>query len=218
MNHVRGPAGGTGLLRLGLIALAWTGAGCEQTTSSGSPDATAPDAAADSTSGDAADDGTGTSGDVGDDRAETSIPETGAGADGSAPDADSGLMVDPDAAAPGTFCALSGSIVWTDHGPVQTPGAASAPDLAWLQLPSGFCAHSFATVKMARQIRFAPDGLVFAASPTATTTGGANNGVAGIVVLPDDDHDGVADSNLTFLSRLPAVQGLMFANGYFYYQ
>src|SRR5262249_24602279 len=50
------------------------------------------------------------------------------------------------------------------------------------------------------------------------TTGGANNGIAGIVVLPDDNRDGFADSNITFLSNLPSVQGLMFASGYFYYQ
>jgi glucose/arabinose dehydrogenase len=38
------------------------------------------------------------------------------------------------------------------------------------------------------------------------------------VVLPDDDHDGVADTSITFQSGLPAVQGLMFADAFFYYQ
>ena len=37
-------------------------------------------------------------------------------------------------------------------------------------------------------------------------------------MLPDDDHDGVADTSILFLDNLPAVQGLMFADGFFYYQ
>jgi glucose/arabinose dehydrogenase len=99
------------------------------------------------------------------------------------------------------------------------PGAGGAiPDLAWLHLPVGFCSHYFATVKTARQLKFAPGGELFAASPTQGTTGGAGDGIAGIVVLPDDNHDGNADLNITFLDNLPAVQGLMFTTGYFYYQ
>lgn len=38
------------------------------------------------------------------------------------------------------------------------------------------------------------------------------------MVLPDDDHDGTADTPTTFLSGLPATQGLLFTNGYLYYQ
>jgi glucose/arabinose dehydrogenase len=71
---------------------------------------------------------------------------------------------------------------------------------------------------MARQLRFAPDGHLFVASPSMGTTGGSNNGSNAIVVLPDDDHDGVADSNVSFLSSLPATQGLLFTGGYFYFQ
>jgi hypothetical protein len=37
-------------------------------------------------------------------------------------------------------------------------------------------------------------------------------------VLPDDDRDGVADTTLTFLNDLPATQGILFHDGYFYYQ
>jgi glucose/arabinose dehydrogenase len=92
------------------------------------------------------------------------------------------------------------------------------PDLAWLHLPSGFCAHSFATVHAARQLKFAPNGDLFVASPTRPTIGGAADGVGGVVVLPDDDHDGVADKNITFLDGLAATQGLMFASGHLYYQ
>jgi glucose/arabinose dehydrogenase len=119
---------------------------------------------------------------------------------------------------PGSFCSLPGSVVWSPDGPVVVPGSNGVPDLTWLRLPAGFCAHSFATVKTARQLKFAPGGDLFVASPSKATTGGANNGINGIVALPDDDHDGVADANLVFLDGLPAVQGLMFADGFFYYQ
>jgi glucose/arabinose dehydrogenase len=86
-------------------------------------------------------------------------------------------------------------------------------------LPAGFCAHYFGTVADARQLRFAPGGELFVASPTSATTGGDTIGaLAGIVVLPDDNHDGYADTPVTFMSGLPSVQGLLFANGSFYYQ
>ncbi len=51
------------------------------------------------------------------------------------------------APAPSTpFCALPGSVVWTAQGASVVPGvdASAAPDLSWLSLPAGFCAHYFA--------------------------------------------------------------------------
>jgi glucose/arabinose dehydrogenase len=126
-----------------------------------------------------------------------------------------------DATAPGgAFCSLPGSVVFTAKGPRVVPGAdASAPSLAWLSLPAGFCAHYFATLGNTRQLRFAPDGRLFAASPTQSAMGGASHaGIASIVVLPDDDHDGVADRNVTYLGQLPSTQGLLFTGGYLYFQ
>jgi glucose/arabinose dehydrogenase len=133
---------------------------------------------------------------------------------------DQGLPPDLDALPPsGAFCSLPGSVVFTAQGPQVVPGAkVQTPSLDWLTLPVGFCAHYFARVPDARQLRFAPDGHLFVASPTTSTTGGAGNGVAGIVVVPDDDGDGVADKNVTYLGSLPSVQGLMFNGGYFYFQ
>ena len=117
------------------------------------------------------------------------------------------------------FCDLPGSVQNTANGIVVVPGgAAGVPDLGFLNLPVGFCAHFFATLGNARQLRFAPGGELFVASPTTGTTGGGPGGKAAIVVLPDDDHDGMADTAETFLSGLPSTQGMMFANGYFYYQ
>ena len=116
-------------------------------------------------------------------------------------------------------CQLPGAVQFTAAGPVTVPGGSSSwPSLSFLHLPNGFCAHYFGTVGNARQLRFAPGGELFVASPTQATTGGGPNGLAAIVALPDDNLDGVADAPSTFLSGLPATQGLLFANGYFYYQ
>jgi len=120
---------------------------------------------------------------------------------------------------PGAFCALPGSVVFTEAGPEVVPGAdASAPSLDWLNLPVGFCAHVYGTVPNARQLRVAPDGHLFVASPTTGTTGGGPGGLASIVVLPDDNADGVADQVVPYLGQLPSTQGLLFNGGYLYFQ
>jgi glucose/arabinose dehydrogenase len=97
-------------------------------------------------------------------------------------------------------------------------GSADAPSLAYLKLPVGFCAHYYAKVGNVRQLRFAPGGELFAASPTRQTTGFGQGGRNAIVVLPDDDHDGTADSILTYLAGLTETQGLLFHDGALYYQ
>jgi glucose/arabinose dehydrogenase len=131
------------------------------------------------------------------------------------------------------FCALPGSWVFNETG-CGVVGAdpadqdAGPPDASvdlhklypgnWLTLPAGFCAHHYAVVPNARQIRFAPGGELFVASPTNGTTGGGPGGLAAIVVVPDDNQDGVGDSESIFKGGLPATQGLMFANSAFYFQ
>lgn len=118
------------------------------------------------------------------------------------------------------FCDLPGSLQFTEGGTVLVPGGpAEAPDLSWLQLPPGFCVHYYGRVGNARQLRFAPGGELFVASPSSLTTGGrGDQGRSEVVILPDDDLDGTADTVLTFLGNLPSTQGLLFANGSFYYQ
>ncbi len=116
-------------------------------------------------------------------------------------------------------CQLPGSVQFTAAGTVTVAGGgASWPSLAFLKLPVGFCAHYYGTVGNARQMRFAPGGELFVASPTTGTTGGGANGQSAIMVLPDDNLDGVADGNLTYLAGLPSTQGMLFAPGFFYYQ
>jgi len=125
----------------------------------------------------------------------------------------------------GHFCDLPGSVQTTMPGISVVPGGPpGAPDLSYLQLPIGFCAHYYGHVGNTRQLRFAPGGELFVASPTTNTTGGGQGGQAAILVLPDDDHDGTADSVHVFLGGnasqhpLQSTQGLLFANGYLYYQ
>jgi len=153
------------------------------------------------------------------------VPFAGCGNSGNdAPPPTSTLTATPSptptaTATPIRFCDLPGSVQTTANGLVVVPGGpANASDLSFLHLPVGFCAHFFAKVGNTRQLRFAPGGELFVASPTRATTGNGQGGKAAIIVLPDDDHDGTADRAMTFLDRLPATQGLLFANGYLYYQ
>jgi glucose/arabinose dehydrogenase len=116
-------------------------------------------------------------------------------------------------------CSLPGTIQFTGTGTIVLPGAMPGdPDLSFLHLPVGFCAHYFGTVGNARQLRFAPGGELFVASPTTLTTGDGANGQSAIVLLPDDNHDGRADTTVTYLGNLPSTQGLMFTPGFLYYQ
>jgi glucose/arabinose dehydrogenase len=138
-------------------------------------------------------------------------------------DAGHDVTAPPQDAAPppkGAFCSLPGSVVWSAQGPSVVGGVPpSTPDLTWLTLPAGFCAHYFGTVPDVRQIRLAPGGDLFATSPrTATTGGNYTEGLSAIIVLPDDDKNGIADTNIMFLGSLPSSQGILFANGSLYYQ
>lgn len=135
------------------------------------------------------------------------------------------MCVSFDGAPPGAFdaamanpCTLPGSIQYTNSGVTVVPGGMASPDMSFLKLPPGYCAHYFGNVGNARQLRFAPGGELFVASPTTETTGGGVGGHSAILVLPDDNHDGYADCPVTFLSGLPSTQGLMFTPGNFYYQ
>jgi glucose/arabinose dehydrogenase len=120
-------------------------------------------------------------------------------------------------------CMLPGSVLRSATGTSTVAGGKAAdggtlPDVSYIQVPPGFCVHYFGNVGNARQIRFAPSGEAFIASPTGATTSGGQNGQSAILVLPDDNNDGVADRNITFMSNLVYTQGLLFAGGYFYYQ
>lgn len=143
--------------------------------------------------------------------------EAGGGGPADAADAGSGGTTTRDGGPLHGFCSLPGSMRVTASGVDVVPGGPGV-DLSWLSIPKGICVHYFGNVGNARQLRFAPGGELFVASPTTRTTGGGSGGLSAVVILPDDDHDGVADSPVTFLSDLPSTQGLLFTDQYFYYQ
>jgi len=136
------------------------------------------------------------------------------------------LEVNYDGAVSGSIvhpCTLPGSIVRTATGTTLVPGGEgpdgqALPDVSYIEVPTGFCVHYFGNVGNARQIRFAPSGEAFVASPTGPTTSEGSNGQSAVLVLPDDNNDGVADGNLTFMGGLVYTQGLLFTGGYLYYQ
>lgn len=187
-------------------------------------DATRADAGVDSSFHDAGVDG---SVDGGRDAARDAANDVARDAgEGGAREAGSDVNVVPVDAAVADPCSLPGSVQFTASGRVTVDGGApNVSDLAFLTLPAGFCAHYFGTVPDARQLRFAPGGELFVASPSAVTTGGNPTGALdAIVILPDDNHDGVADGVLTFLqfartgSMGTTTQGMLFTPGFFYFQ
>jgi glucose/arabinose dehydrogenase len=145
---------------------------------------------------------------------------------------DTSTHVDPDAAPPPTCVAVD-----IPPGSGKTYCDLPGADATGLSVPSEFCIREFTTVPVteARVIRFAPNGDLFLAAPSMNTPGGAGNGAGAILVLPDDNGDGKADSVLTFAggsprsgsnncaglevdpANLACVHGLLFNGGYLYF-
>jgi glucose/arabinose dehydrogenase len=89
-------------------------------------------------------------------------------------------------------------------------------DVAGATVPGGFCLRKYADVKVARGLVFTPNGDLLVAAPSAGTAGGASGGPGAIVVLTDDNHDGVAEVS-NFAEGLMDVHGLTLGDGYLYY-
>lgn len=156
----------------------------------------------------------------------TPTPEATAAASATATATDAPPTLTPTPGGAPPFCELPGSLRSIGPGQSVVPGGApDAPDLSFIQLPVGFCVHYYGKVGNTRQLRFSPSGELFVASPTRFTTSDGGNpaygrlpGLAAIVVLPDDDHDGTADAVQTYLDGKPDTVGLLFNEGYLYYQ
>lgn len=119
------------------------------------------------------------------------LPDSG-GSGGGGQDADPPAEVPPD-----SICALG----------MPIKGAS---------LPTGFCARVFAKIDEPRTLTLAPNGDIFVGAPSESTPGGASGGPGAIVVLSDDDHDGVAEQ-ATFLNGVGEVHGLAIGGGYLYF-
>lgn len=83
-------------------------------------------------------------------------------------------------------------------------------------LPAGFCARQFAKIAEPRTLALAPNGDIFVGAPSESTPGGSSGGPGAIVVLSDDNHDGVAEMT-TFLSGVDQVHGVAIGGGYLYF-
>jgi glucose/arabinose dehydrogenase len=116
--------------------------------------------------------------------------------------------------------ALDYGITPVDEG----PGTATEPVLCDLPgqpvpgavVPRGMCIRRFAEVRTPRVLVVAPDGDLFVAAPNAATAGGAYGGPGAILVLSDDNRDGVAEVH-TFAEALPDVHGLALDGQYLYF-
>jgi glucose/arabinose dehydrogenase len=131
-------------------------------------------------------------------------------------------------------CSSSSAPEQVDTGMTPPPpqGDASSTDPLWCgrgtdvpgaQAPAGFCLKRYAQVSEARTMAFAPNGDLFVGAPSENAPGGASGGPGAIVILSDDDHDGVAEMHL-FLTKLDAmgtqpseVHGLALGGGYLYF-
>ncbi len=145
---------------------------------------------------------------------------------------DTSTVVDRDAG-PAPTCVATDLAAGTGTKFCDLPG----PEATGLSVPPEFCVREFTTTSVTepRVIRFAPNGDLFVAAPSMSTPGGAGNGPGAILVLPDDNHDGKADSVLTFAggsprsgssncaglegdpANLACVHGLVFSDGYLYF-
>lgn len=115
---------------------------------------------------------------------------------------------------------------------IALPSDASASDPLWCGRgtnvmgatpATGFCLKSYAQIGEARTMVLAPNGNLFVGAPSDSAPGGASGGPAAIVLLSDDDHDGVAEEHL-FLTELDAmhtklheVHGLALGGGYLFF-
>jgi glucose/arabinose dehydrogenase len=92
-------------------------------------------------------------------------------------------------------------------GPLATTYCARGMDVAGVTPPAGFCVKRYAAVAEARTLAVAPNGDVFVGAPSRVTPGGSQGGPGAIVLLTDDDHNGMAESHV-FLSSLSSTVGL----------
>jgi glucose/arabinose dehydrogenase len=112
-----------------------------------------------------------------------------------------------------------------DVGPMPAWCALPLGDVPGAITPAGLCVRKFAELGSPRTIAFAPNGDLFVAAPAIGSPGGAIGGPGAIVVLSDDDHDGLAEQH-TFLRQfnndgaieyLNGVQGMVFGDGAIYF-
>jgi glucose/arabinose dehydrogenase len=107
--------------------------------------------------------------------------------------------------------------VGDDTGQPATPKFCElGTDVPAASVPGGFCLRKFATIGVPRTMVFAPNGDLFVGAPSAGTAGGASGGPGAIVVLSDDNKDGVAELT-NFATGITDVHGIALGDGYLYF-
>jgi glucose/arabinose dehydrogenase len=105
-------------------------------------------------------------------------------------------------------------------GPIGDPNAATfcerGQDVLGVTPPAGFCMKYFAQVGEARSLSIAPNGDVFVGAPSRPTSGGATGGPGAIMVLSDDNHDGIGEQTL-FADTLSDVHAVVVSGNYIYF-
>jgi glucose/arabinose dehydrogenase len=136
---------------------------------------------------------------------------------------DAGSDVVPDFDAPCVTCGVGPKFC-------DLPGK----DSPLVNVPDGFCVRDYYETGIieSRVLRFAPNGDLFIAAPSAATPGGASRGPGAILVLPDDNHDGISETPISYAglgnqgtgacteadsNDLSCVHGLVFSEGYLYF-
>jgi glucose/arabinose dehydrogenase len=104
----------------------------------------------------------------------------------------------------------------SSHGGAANSFCSLGTPVEGAQPAAGFCVRSFASVAAVRTLVFAPNGDLFVASPSAATPGGSANGSGQILVLSDDNRDGIGESHV-FIDGLADVHGLALGGGYLYF-
>ncbi|MBL8684929.1 MAG: hypothetical protein JNK05_37480 [Myxococcales bacterium] len=107
---------------------------------------------------------------------------------------------------------------WGEAGPpMGAPWSESpAPTVQGAAVARGFFLRRYATVVSPRSMSLAPNGDVFVTSPARSTPGGEGGGSGAVLVLSDDDRDGVAETH-TFADGLADVHAVAVRNGYVYF-
>lgn len=110
-------------------------------------------------------------------------------------------------ACPTTTARPTGGATWCSMG----------SDVAGLTVPDGFCLREYGQVPNVRSMAIAPNGDVLVASPSVVSPAGVGGGMGAVVVLPDDNGDGRADSVLTFATGANSVHQLALGGGNLYF-
>lgn len=107
---------------------------------------------------------------------------------------------------------------WGEAGPPtgQSWSASPAATIPGAAVARGFFIRKFASVVSPRVMSFAPNGDLFVSSPARATPGGAGGGAGAILVLSDDDHDGIAESTV-FADGIGDVHAVAVRGGFVYF-